>query len=55
VAEKVARQCRRFSREALCRAMELLLEADVAIKTGRREARLALEVLVVELLRLVSG
>lgn len=55
VAEKVARQCRRFSREALCRAMELLLEADVAIKTGRREARLALEVLVVELLSLVSA
>lgn len=52
VAEKLAKQCRRFSRDSLCRAMELLLAADVAIKTGRREPQLALEVLAVELMRL---
>lgn len=52
VAEKLVKQCRRFSRDGLCRALELLLEADIAIKTGRRDPRLALEVLVIELMRL---
>lgn len=52
VAEKLVRQCQRFSRDSLCRALELLLATDIAIKTGRRDPRLALEVLVIELMRL---
>jgi len=52
VAEKLVKQCRRFSRDGLCRALVLLLEADIAIKTGRCDPRLALEVLVIELMRL---
>lgn len=52
VAEKLVKQCQRFSRDGLCQALELLLDADIAIKTGRRDPRLALEVLVIELMRL---
>jgi DNA polymerase-3 subunit delta len=49
VVHKIAAQARRFSLDHLLRAYQRLVEADEAIKTGRLEAALALELLVSEL------
>lgn len=49
VARKVAEQARNFSLVQLEAIYHQLLDTDVAIKTGRREPMLALDVLVVEL------
>lgn len=48
VAEKVAIQSRLFQRAELEQVYHRLVEADREIKTGRREAEVALELLVVE-------
>lgn len=49
VAEKVARQARNFSMSQLERAHIAVMETDLAIKTGRMEDVVALDVLVAEL------
>ncbi len=49
VAEKVARQARNFSMTQLERAHIAVMETDLAIKTGRMEDIVALDVLVAEL------
>lgn len=49
VVQKTIRQAKNFSKEKLKKIYEKLLEADFSIKTGRLEAPLALELLVVGL------
>ena len=49
--EKAMRQARGYTMEQLQRIYDRLLETDVAIKTGRMEANLALDMLVVDLAR----
>jgi DNA polymerase-3 subunit delta len=49
IVEKLLRQGRHFSLEELEAILRRILEADQAIKTGRIEGQLALELLVVEL------
>lgn len=51
VARKTAEQARNFTLPQLETIYQKLLETDVAIKTGRSEPMLALDVLVVELTR----
>ncbi|RME80397.1 MAG: DNA polymerase III subunit delta [Caldilineae bacterium] len=48
---KALEQSRHYSAEQLARIYDRLLETDLAIKTGRLEANLALDLLVVELAR----
>ena len=50
-AEKAMRQARGYTIAQLQRIYDRLLETDAAIKTGRLEANLALDMLVVELAR----
>jgi len=47
--EKAARQARAYSLERIKNAYHKLLEADIAIKTGKYDGDLALDLLVVEL------
>jgi len=47
--EKAARQARAYSLERIKNAYHKLLEADIAIKTGKYDGDLALDILVVEL------
>jgi len=49
--EKAMHQARNYTPDQLQRIYDRLLETDVAIKTGKLEANLALDVLVVELAR----
>jgi DNA polymerase III delta subunit len=49
VAQKLAEQARNFSRQRLSEIHHRLLEAELAIKTGRTEPELALDLLMVEL------
>lgn len=49
VARKVASQCENFSRESLLGALQLLLEVDEAVKTGRQEFYPALEIFLLKL------
>ena len=49
--EKAMRQARGYTLDQLQRIYDRLLETDVAIKTGKLEANLALDMLVVELAR----
>lgn len=49
VAQKVAAQCKNFSRESLTGAFQLLLELDEAVKTGRQEFYPALEIFLLKL------
>lgn len=49
VADKVAAQARQYRMEQLERILEMLLETDLAIKTGKLAGDLALEELVVRL------
>ncbi|MBM3130116.1 MAG: DNA polymerase III subunit delta [Chloroflexi bacterium] len=51
VAKKTAEQSRNFSLPQLEAIYQKLLDADIAIKTGRSEPMLALDLLVVELTR----
>ncbi len=51
VVKKAIGQARRYSRSQLMQIYDKLLEVDVAIKTGKMEANLALDLLVVELAR----
>lgn len=51
VADKVASQARQYRMEQLERILEVLLETDVAIKTGKLAGDLALETLVAQLSR----
>lgn len=51
VADKVASQARQYRMEQLERILEVLLETDLAIKTGKLAGDLALEELVVRLSR----
>lgn len=46
VAKKVGQQAERFSERELTRAMSALLDADIAIKTGRMDDTTALDVVV---------
>lgn len=46
VAQKLARQARRFSPELLRAALHKLLDSDTAIKTGRMDSMLALDLFV---------
>jgi len=49
VLEKAARQARVYTLERIKKAYHKLLEADIAIKTGKYDGDLALDLLVVEL------
>lgn len=49
--EKAMRQARHYTPDQLQRIYDRLLDTDVAIKTGKLEANLALDMLVVELAR----
>lgn len=49
VVQKVARQARNFAMEQLERAYDCILETDWAIKTGRLEPVLALDILLIRL------
>ena len=49
VADKVLLQARNFTLEHLERIYRRLLDADVAMKTGRAEETVVLDLLVVEL------
>lgn len=49
VAQKCAKQARNFSVQELKAAMEKILAADAAIKSGQQEAVLALELLIISL------
>jgi len=49
VARKTAEQARNFSLPQLEAIYQKLLDSDIAIKTGRHEPMLALDLLVVEL------
>ncbi len=49
VVDKAIRQCGNFSVEYLKRAYERLLEVDVALKTGRAEGPVSLELLITAL------
>ncbi|MFO7171694.1 MAG: DNA polymerase III subunit delta [Bacillota bacterium] len=53
--EKLMRQARRFNREDLVRALEQILEVDVALKTRGGEEQLVLETLLMELAALRAG
>jgi len=55
IVEKLLRQGRQFSMEELEAILRQVLEVDQAIKTGRIEGRLALELLVVELCQRRAG
>jgi DNA polymerase-3 subunit delta len=48
---KTVRQASRYTARAVQQALERLLEADVAMKTGRQDPELALELLVADLCR----
>lgn len=49
VAQKLAAQCRNYSRESLICAFQSLLEVDVAVKTGRQEFYPAVEHFILKL------
>jgi DNA polymerase-3 subunit delta len=49
VAQKVAAQCRNYSRESLVQAFQSLLELDVAVKTGGQEFYPAVEHFILKL------
>jgi len=51
VVKKSLEQSRRFSWHDLDRGLRGALEADIAIKSNRMEARLAVETFIVELCR----
>ncbi|MCG0238793.1 MAG: DNA polymerase III subunit delta [Firmicutes bacterium] len=53
--EKLMRQARRFSREDLVRALERILEVDVALKTRGGDEQLVLEMLLMDLAALRTG
>lgn len=48
VAQKVAAQSKNFSKESLIGAFQLLLEVDVAVKTGRQEFYPAMEIFLLK-------
>jgi DNA polymerase-3 subunit delta len=49
VSQKIAAQCRNFSRESLVRAFQALLDVDVAVKTGAQEFYPAVETFLLKL------
>lgn len=55
VAGNLFSQCRHFSRQALSRAIQLIQETDLEMKTGKTEAQAALEMLICRLAGLRTG
>jgi DNA polymerase-3 subunit delta len=49
VAQKLAAQCKNYSRESLTRAFQSLLDVDVAVKTGALEFYPAVELFILKL------